>query len=121
MGATQGHFVPLGNSGRGQAVGNLVSDGVDLLVRKPLVTENEGCFSRYFFGTVLQYGSQIQHDDLLQIVIGDSNNPHDTGYLYGQRAGIWYIMYSDRAVMVRLGLTPRLAGTTEPSATNRLG
>ena len=34
-------------------------------------------------------------------------------------AGIWSIMYSDRAVMVKLGLTPKLAGTTDPSATNR--
>ena len=36
-------------------------------------------------------------------------------------AGTWDMMYSDRAVMVRLGLTPRLAGTTEPSAMYMLG
>ena len=32
-------------------------------------------------------------------------------------SGIWSMMNSDRAVMVRLGLTPRLTGTTDPSAT----
>ena len=37
--------------------------------------------------------------------------------LYYDFAGTWDIMCSDRAVMVRLGLTPRLAGTTDPSAT----
>ena len=33
----------------------------------------------------------------------------------------WDMMYSARAVMVRLGLTPRLAAMTEPSATYRFG
>lgn len=30
-------------------------------------------------------------------------------------------MYSDNAVMVRLGLTPKFAGTTEPSTMKRFG
>ena len=33
----------------------------------------------------------------------------------------WDMMYSDRAVIVRLGLTPKLAAITEPSATYRFG
>ena len=33
----------------------------------------------------------------------------------------WDMIYSDRAVMVKLGLTPRFAAITEPSATYRLG
>ncbi len=36
-------------------------------------------------------------------------------------SGIWSMMYSERAVIVKLGFTPRFAGTTEPSATKRFG
>ena len=44
-----------------------------------------------------------------------------SGAAYTTFSGTWDMMYSDSAVMVRLGLTPRLAGTTDPSATNMLG
>ena len=75
------------------------------------------------------HGRQLQTRGFTSMMHRDhepcTNAPiHLTGVCCCQEnyfAGCWDMMYSDRAVMVRLGLTPKLAGTTEPSAMNRLG